>query len=71
MEQTPTTKRKKVVAAVTLAPELQEQVLELARDREWSIAQTGGYLIKLGLEKLSEEQLSAHNTTLRQEPALV
>ncbi len=54
MEQATTIKQKKLVTAVTLAPEFQERVAELARKREWSIAQTGGYLIKLGLEKLNE-----------------
>ena len=56
MEQTSTTKRKKVVAAVTLAPELQGRIAEIAEARDWSLAQTGGYLIKLGLEKWDEEQ---------------
>jgi hypothetical protein len=70
MEQTPT-KQRKLVSAVTLAPELQKQVLAIARARDWSIAQTGGYLIKLGLEKLSEEKPGANNATSPQEAALV
>jgi hypothetical protein len=53
MEQT-TSKPKKVVQAVTLPPEVQRQVADLAEKRDWSLAQTGGYLIKLGLEKLDE-----------------
>lgn len=67
MEQTNTTKRKKLVAGVTLAPEIQERVAEIARLRDWSIAQTGGYLIKLGLEKLTEiaEQQSDSPPTLK------
>lgn len=54
MEQTKPTKQRKVVSAVTLAPELQKRVADIAEKREWSIAQTGGYLIKLGLKKLEE-----------------
>jgi hypothetical protein len=54
MEQTKPTKQRKVVSAVTLAPEVQKRVADIARVRDWSIAQTGGYLIKLGLEKLQE-----------------
>jgi hypothetical protein len=52
MDQTVTIKQRKLVTAVTLAPEYQEIVVELARKRDWSIAQTGGYLIKVGLETL-------------------
>ena len=69
MEQTITTKRKrKVVAAVTLAPEYQEDVVALAILRDWSIAQTGGYLIRLGLEKLreiAEQQSMPHSSPQR------
>jgi hypothetical protein len=54
MEHTTPTKRKNLIAAVTLPPELHQSVTEIARDREWSFAQTGRYLIKLGLEKLEE-----------------
>jgi hypothetical protein len=54
MNETTTTKQRKVVAAVTLPPEIQQRVVDIAEKREWSIAQTGGYLIKLGLEKLQE-----------------
>jgi len=55
MERTITTKqRKKLTVGVTLAPEMQKCVADLAEKREWSIAQTGGYLIRLGFEKLKE-----------------
>ena len=57
MDQTTTTKRKKVVTEVTLAPELQIRVAEIAEERDWSLAQTGGHLIKLGLEKWDEQQI--------------
>jgi len=55
MEQTITTKqRKKLTVGATVEPEIQQQVAQLAEQREWSMAQTSGHLIKLGLEKLKE-----------------
>lgn len=53
MEQE-TKPQRKLVAAVTLPPETQERVVDLANEREWSVAQAGGYLIRLGLERLEE-----------------
>lgn len=62
METTTETKSKtKVVQAATLPPELQERVLEIAEERDWSAAKTAGYLIKLGLEKLSEDRRAKKN----------
>lgn len=55
MEHTTPTKRKNLIAAVTLPPDLHQRVADIARDREWSFAQTGRYLIKLGLEKLDPQ----------------
>jgi hypothetical protein len=52
MEQEP--KQKKLVVGVTLPPETQARLAELASERDWSVAQTGAYLIRLGLEKLDE-----------------
>lgn len=46
--------QRKLVAAVTLPHEMQERVVDLANEREWSVAQAGGYLIRLGLERLEE-----------------
>lgn len=54
MEQTKPTKQRKVVSGVTLTPDIQKRVADIAEKRAWSIAQTGGYLITLGLEKLEE-----------------
>lgn len=64
MEQTKPTKQRKVVSAVTLAPEVQKRVADLAEKRDWSIAQTGGFLIKLGLEKLKEIAEQSDTTAL-------
>lgn len=47
-------KQKKLVVGVTLPPETQARVADLATERDWSVAQTGGYLIRLGLQKLDE-----------------
>lgn len=54
MEETKPTKQRKVVLGSTVDPETQERVADLAEKRSWSLAQTGGYLIQLGLEKLQE-----------------
>lgn len=59
--------RKKLVVGVTLPPELQERVAALAEAREWSIAQTGGYLIKLGLEHL-DELIPSQSQVIPQQP---
>jgi hypothetical protein len=69
MEQATPVKQKKLVAAVTLPPEIQKRVADLAEKREWSIAQTGGYLIKLGLEKLKEIAEQEPDSTLNPEAA--
>jgi len=70
MEQATTVKQKKLVAAVTLPPEIQQEVVDLAEKRDWSIAQTGGYLIKLGLKKLKEgAEQEANSTPLNAEAA--
>jgi hypothetical protein len=51
---TQTQKSRKYVTGVVLPPEVQAQVAAIAENREWSMAQTSRYLIKLGLEKLKE-----------------
>lgn len=53
MEQ-PTQTSKKSVLSTTVQPDIFTRVAELANEREWSVAQAGGYLIRLGLEKLEE-----------------
>lgn len=59
-ENTETQKRRsQKVQAVTLPPELQEAVVKLAEEREWSLAKTGGYLIRLGLETLNNQSTRA------------
>lgn len=47
-----TAKQRRKVQAVTLPPEIQERVIQIANERRWSLAQTGGYLIELALEVL-------------------
>lgn len=55
MEQEIETKpNRKTVAAVTLDPVFQARIAEIAAEKEWSLAKTGGWLIRLGLEKLDE-----------------
>jgi hypothetical protein len=54
MEQKTPTKRKTVNVGVAMTPEIHERVTDLARVRDWSLSQTNGYLIKLGLKKLEE-----------------
>lgn len=61
MEQE-TKRQRKLVTAVTLSPEAQAAVIDLASRREWSIAQTGGFLIRLGLEKLAEQSGEINQT---------
>lgn len=56
MEQEP--KRKKLVVGVTVLPETQARVADLAVERDWSIAQAGDFLIRLGLQKLDELKAS-------------
>lgn len=51
--------RRKLVSAVTLPSELQERVVAIAEEKEWSLAQTGGWLIRKGFEKLDEENAVA------------
>lgn len=53
MEQQVQTNKKTVLSA-TVQADVHSRVTELADEREWSIAQTGAYLIRLGLEKLDE-----------------
>lgn len=65
MEQE-TKRQRKLVTAVTLSPELQAVVVDLASRREWSIAQTGGFLIRLGLEKLAEQSAEMNQTESEQ-----
>jgi hypothetical protein len=55
MEHVEPIESKKKVICVTLPGDLQKQVVDLARTREWSLAKAGSHLIKLGLEKLIEE----------------
>jgi hypothetical protein len=61
MKEIKTQRRRKLVQAVTLDEDLQKRLVELALARDWSNAQTGGYLIKLGFEKIDQEftQVSA------------
>ncbi len=57
MEQELETKsNRKTVAAVTLDPSFQARIAEIAAEKEWSLAKTGGWLIRLGLEKLDEQR---------------
>jgi len=53
--------KKKEPAMVTLAPELKSRVAQLAADRQWSLAQAGGWLISLGFEKLDEQREASPN----------
>jgi hypothetical protein len=48
--------QKKQPAMITLAPELKNQVEAIAAERQWSFAQTGGWLVRLGLQVLSEDK---------------
>ncbi|MBL8186550.1 MAG: hypothetical protein JNK38_01010 [Acidobacteria bacterium] len=50
--------QRKAVSAVTLDPQVQQRLLAIAAEKDWSAAKTGGWLIKLGLEKLDAEQQS-------------
>jgi hypothetical protein len=47
--------KKKLVTGVTLEPHVREQVEALALLRDWSIAQAGAYLIKLGLRQVGQQ----------------
>ena len=57
--QTQPTKKTKSVLSTTVQPEVYAQVADLANEREWSVAQAGGYLIRLGLERIDEQKKSA------------
>lgn len=50
------TARNAISTGVTVTPEQKEQIAKLAEQREWSFAKAGGFLIRLGLEKLANEQ---------------
>jgi hypothetical protein len=47
---------KNTIVSVTMPAETRERIAQLASIREWSLAKAGSYLIKLGLEKLDEQQ---------------
>lgn len=47
--------QRKAVSAVTLDPSIQERIQVIAAEKEWSLAKTGGWLIRLGLQKLDAE----------------
>lgn len=49
--------QKRMVLGVTVTPDLQARVAMIASERDWSIAKTAGYLIKLGLQKFDEPEI--------------
>lgn len=67
MKQLANKKPAKSVLSTTVRPEVQERVVRLASEREWSIAQTGEFLIKLGLEKLAEQSAEMNQTESEQQ----
>lgn len=58
MEQQALNKKTKSVLSATVQPDVYARVADLASEREWSVAQTGAYLIRLGLERLEEMKAS-------------
>lgn len=70
MEQEIETKpNRKTVAAVTLDPAFQARVAEIAAEKEWSLAKTGGWLIRLGLQKHDEQLVQSQGQGARIEAA--
>ncbi len=56
MEQQETQTNAKKVLSLTLTQDEREKVENLASEREWSVAKTGGWLLRLGLQKLNEQR---------------
>jgi hypothetical protein len=54
--ETQTNSQRVKVQAATLEPALQERVLAMASDKEWSAAKTAGWLIKFAFQKLDEQR---------------